>query len=58
MSKEVNEKACFLDMPNGLSKEIDYPQQFVRAANQGKNPCNYAAEKVDAAKVMKMALGK
>lgn len=58
MSKEVNEKACFLDMPNGLSKEIDYPQKFVRALNPGKYPCNYAAEKVDSSKVMNMAMGK
>lgn len=59
MGKEVNEEACYLDMPNGLSSKINYPQKFVRAPNQGKYPCNEAAKKVPASDLaMRMSLGK
>jgi hypothetical protein len=59
MANEVNEEACYLDMPNGLSKEINYPQKFVRAPKQGKYPCNEAAKKVPvSAEAMRISLGK
>jgi hypothetical protein len=59
MEKEINEDACFLDMPNGLSSSIKYNQSFVKAPNPGKYPCNYAAEKVPFNdEAMKISLGK
>lgn len=47
MAKEINEGACFLDVPNGLGKGSNYLQKFVKASPQGNGPCNYAAEKAD-----------
>lgn len=31
MESEDKQEACFLDMPNGLSREVAYSQKFVRA---------------------------
>lgn len=59
MGYEVDDKACFLDMPNGLEDKSSYKQKFVKAPNQGKYPCNYAAEKVNANdKAMKISMGR
>lgn len=59
MAKEINEKACFLDMPNGLSNKINYTQKFVKAPDPGKYPCNYGAEKVNANdEAMKISMGR
>lgn len=59
MNKEVNEKACFLDMPNGLEDKSSYLQKFVRAPHQGKYPCNYEAEKVNPNdEAMKISMGR
>jgi hypothetical protein len=56
MSKEVNEKACFLDMPNGLEDKSSYLQKFVKApkfdypmkaSSEGKEvPVNNEAMKI------------
>jgi hypothetical protein len=59
MANETNEKACFLEIPNGISKEVNYLQKFVKAPHQGKYPCNYEAEKVNINDgAMKLSLGK
>jgi hypothetical protein len=59
MNKEVNEKACFLDIPNGLEDKSSYLQKFVKAPNPGKYPCNYEAEKVNPNdEAMKISMGR
>lgn len=45
MEYEINEEACYLDMPNGLH-DVKYNQKFIRAKSEHPYPCNYAAEKV------------
>ncbi len=56
--KEVNEDACYLDMPHGLHG-IDYPQKFVKAKSEAPFPCNYKAEEVPVNNyAMKISLGK
>lgn len=59
MNKEIDENyACSLELKGGYHGH-PYPQKFVRAPNQGKYPCNYAAEKVNANDhAMKISMGK
>lgn len=59
MNKEVNEKAPYFGLPNGLSKEVDYLQKFVRAPHQGAYPCNEAAKKCSPHdEAMRISMGK
>lgn len=59
MDKEANDEAPYYGMPNGLSKEIDYLQKFVRAPHQGAYPCNEAAKKVPVGdEAMRISMGK
>jgi hypothetical protein len=53
MKKEVDEKACFLGLPNGLNGDLDYNSHFVRAKNPNKPGANNRqAEEVNADEVM------
>ena len=54
---DFSDEACGLELKPGLNG-VRYEQKFVRAPNQGKYPCNYAAEKVPESEAMKMAMGK
>lgn len=53
---EVNENAPFLEMKNGIEKEIKYDQKFVRAALPKSYPTNESAKNVDHSKVMTQVL--
>lgn len=59
---ESKQEACCLELTNGLHKDplfLNYDQNFVKAPNQGKHPCNYAAEKVPVNSfAMKISMGK
>ncbi len=56
MSKEAFDlHTCGLEMAGGYHGH-PYPQKFVKAKSEAPFPCNYEAEKVDKAKVMKETL--
>lgn len=57
--KEINDDACYLDMPNGLHGHPKYNKDFVRAPKSDyPNKSSDAGKKCNPALTMKMVLGK
>lgn len=58
MEKEMNEKACYLDIPPGLEDKSSYLQKFVRAPKSDYPNHPKKEKEINHNEIMNATLGK